>query len=83
MCSTYVKASGFFAVRPFHMRRARCTLAVPSVSDVWCVASAQAINELGFATMTPVQAATIPAFISHKDVSVEVRAMRRAFRALS
>lgn len=39
---------------------------LPSVLDVIA-------NELSFASMTPVQAATIPNFLEHKDVAVEVR----------
>lgn len=31
----------------------------------------EGIRALGFAQMTPVQAAAIPAFINHKDVSVQ------------
>ena len=36
-----------------------------------CDASLAALDALGFPTMTPVQAATIPVFLSHKDVSVQ------------
>jgi ATP-dependent RNA helicase DDX55/SPB4 len=36
-----------------------------------------AIASLGFERMTPVQASTIPLFISHKDVVVEVRFNQR------
>ena len=32
-----------------------------------------AINAMGFARMTPVQASTIPLFMGNKDVVVEVR----------
>jgi len=32
----------------------------------------QAIENLGFQKMTPVQAATIPVFTAHKDVCVQV-----------
>jgi superfamily II DNA/RNA helicase len=32
-------------------------------------------ERLGFDQMTPVQAATLPKFLQHKDVAVEVRAM--------
>lgn len=33
----------------------------------------EALNNLGFTQMTPVQASTIPLFMGHKDVVVEVR----------
>ena len=33
--------------------------------------SLRAISELGFTTMTPVQAATIPLFLKNKDVCVD------------
>ena len=33
----------------------------------------EAINTMGFARMTPVQASTIPLFMGNKDVVVEVR----------
>ena len=40
----------------------------PALSDL----SLKGIASLGFMQMTPVQAATIPLFLSHKDVAVEV-----------
>ena len=33
-----------------------------------------AVSSMGFKRMTPVQASTIPLFMAHKDVVVEVRA---------
>ena len=41
----------------------------PSLSP-WIL---EAVSAMGFATMTPVQASTIPLFVGHKDVVVEVR----------
>jgi superfamily II DNA/RNA helicase len=38
----------------------------------------QCIDTLGFKSMTPVQHATIPQFLAHKDVLVEVRSTSRS-----
>lgn len=37
--------------------------------------SADVIRDMGFEQMTPVQASTIPLFMGHKDVVVEVRGL--------
>ena len=42
----------------------------PGLSDAVGTALVQ---DLGFTAMTPVQAATIPLLLTHKDVAVEVR----------
>jgi ATP-dependent RNA helicase DDX55/SPB4 len=41
----------------------------PSLSE-WIL---DAVSSMGFGRMTPVQASTIPLFMGHKDVVVEVR----------
>lgn len=44
-----------------------------SVSEAHLFPSSQAvIRDMGFEQMTPVQASTIPLFMQHKDVVVEV-----------
>lgn len=45
----------------------------PPPSELICVLSADVIRDMGFEQMTPVQASTIPLFMGHKDVVVEVR----------
>lgn len=41
----------------------------PALSE-WIL---DAVSSMGFSRMTPVQASTIPLFMAHKDVVVEVR----------
>lgn len=41
-------------------------------ADADLVHSANVVRDMGFEQMTPVQAGTIPLFLQHKDVVVEV-----------
>jgi len=48
-------------------------LAFGSVEPALSPMTLQVVDSFGFTNMTPVQAATIPLFLQHKDVCVEVR----------